>query len=724
MKMHRILLPLLLFGLIIGRGETFPGAARVAGPPYILYFPLINREVTFTPQRIGPDYGRVLSVGQDAANPALQYAATFGSGVYKSTDAGTSWQPASAGMTYLTLQSLAVDPVTPNTLYAGTYGDAAVPYSGVFKSTDAGASWRPTGELANVWHGVRYNNPVVYALAVDRLDPNRVFAGTRMKYLPAGSLGGGGVFRSDNGGATWAPVNAGLPDEDLYIYDLALDPAHPGRVYAALHQHGLYRSDNYGDSWYALPGTPYAGRAVAVDPLAADTIYFGAVKKLGIHRSADAGGSWSQIGGGGWDIMTGALSADPLHAGLLYAGILVDNTTNYLVRSTDQGSTWQSVAGLDTWGKMLFSPDGRENLIGVDFDGTYKSLDGGVNWARSARGLTGFSVTGLAVSPAASTPIYAALYGFGVFVSIDQGASWWRCDAGLDTPNLLALTIDPGNPAALYAATDQSGVYRSTDGGQTWGALSGGYPAAAVSAGALAAREGPFSPFTNRPLPEREGFKDDPDAPALPSLTAVTGLAAGKTVAVSPGNSGVVLVGTAGRGIYRLSGSTWAPSSLSAGTVYNILFDRANPGRALAGAGAELGGVLVSSDNGQTWQASNSGLAGRAVYSLAQNPNNPAFFLAGSDSGVYRSADGGKTWSSFGLPGQAVNAVGLLPAFGGVLFAGTDTAAYYEPSGRGAWVPLDKSLNNIGIQGIQPDPSGQAVYFYTRLGGTVRVDVR
>ncbi len=725
-KTSQLILTLLLFCLILNQSPVTPAdAGRLAGssaqgvvPPYKQYFPLIFHTHSLIPTRLGPFIGRVLAVGQDPANPATVYSMTFGSGVYKSTDYGASWAPSSVGISYLALQAMAVDPVTPNTIYAGTYGDGSVPYDGVFKSSDGGATWHQTGELANIWNGVRYNRPVVYALGVDRLNPNRVFAGTRMKYLPDGSLGGGGVFRTENGGSTWIPANTGLPNEDLYVYDLALDPSHPGRVYAALHQHGLYRSDNYGGSWYPLSGTPYAGRAVAIDPFNPSTLFFGAVKKLGIVRSTDAGAGWAQIGGG-WDTMVGSLSPDPIHPGALYAGILVDNTDYYLMRSTNSGSSWGAVARLDTWGKMIFSPDGQKSITGVDFDGPYRSIDGGLTWNRSAVGLSGFSVTGLALSPASHATLYAALFGMGVFISNDRGASWADTSAGLENAGILALAADPGNASVLYATTDQSAVYRSTNGGQSWGALAGGYPQAAPAASSQR-----FAPFENRQLPELDVLKDNPDAPPLFSLSAATGLAAGNAIAVSPTNSSVVLVGTAGQGIYWWNGSSWAASSLSAGTVYSILFDRAKPGRALAAAGASSGGVLASANHGQTWQVSSSGLAGRTVYSLAQSQHNAAYFLAGTDSGVYQSIDGGSTWSSLGLSGQAVKAVGLLYIDHEFLFAGTDSAAYHYDSFTGAWNSLQKPFDNVGIQSIIPDPSSRSVYFVTRLGGTIRIDIQ
>jgi hypothetical protein len=235
----------------------------------------------------------------------------------------------------------------------------------------------------------------------------------------------------------------------------------------------------------------------------------------------------------------------------------------------------------------------------------------------------------------------------------------------------------------------------------------------------------PVSPFENRPLPELDDLNDNPEQSAPVALAAATGLAAGRAVAVSPFNSGVVLLGTAGRGIYRLSGSSWVASNLTAGSVYNLIFDRSTPGRALAAVDVASGGLLVTADNGQTWQPISTGLSGRTVYSLAQHAQNGLIFLAGTDAGVYQSADGGLSWSQVGLPGMTVKAVNLRSGPNDLYLAGTDIAVYYSyASSPTTWTQLDPIFNNIGIQGILQYPGSKSYFFFTRLGGVVRLDLQ
>lgn len=646
--------------------------------------------VDFSIHRIGPFYARVFGVGQDARLSSILYALTYGSGMYKSVDAGKNWSPISVGLDNLTLQSMAVDPVISGTIYAGTYANSTAPYNGIYKSTNGGESWRPTGIMENDWHGAVYQTPIVYAIDIDPFNHNRIYAATRMRYTPQGTLGGGGVFRSDNGGDTWMAINNGLPLDDLYVYDLAVDPLHKGRVYAALHQQGLFRSDDHGDHWVPVEGIPTDGRAIAIDPFNASIVYYGSGKIQGAFRSTDSGATWLRIGENGWDVVVSGLSSDPYHRHRLYASIFVNNKDTLLMRSEDSGNNWVTSAEMAPWGSLVFSSNGRAVFAGVDFDGVYKYVNDEKSWIRSSNGLSGFPVTGAAISGAHPNLLFASLYGLGVYQSTDGGGSWFPAGSGVQYFNLLSLAMDPQNEQVLYTTTDQSGIYRTTDGGKTWTPLSDGYPAAETSA-----------------------------------ASSSTGLVAGNAVAVSPGDSGTVLVGTNGRGIYRLSGSTWLESSVSTGAIYSFCFDRNNPMHILAGGDEPLGGVLLSTDNGQNWNPSNGGLDGLSVYSLAQNPDNMLQFIAGTSSGVYQSNDGGANWALAGLSGWAVKSVGILQKDNrSVFLAGTDEGAFYSLGMPIEWKPVEGLDAGIGVQGIIQEPGKSAVYFCTRLGGLIHIEIK
>ncbi len=143
----------------------------------------------------------------------------------RSTNGGGRWYDASAGLLDLNILSLAIDPVSPSTLYAGTLA-----WNGtrLYKSTNGGAYWAisATG-LSSVEHR---------ALVVDPATPGRVYVGTDL-----------GVYRSTDAGASWAAANVGLTALD--VTELALDPARPTTIYAGTHSGGVFVSTDAGDHW-------------------------------------------------------------------------------------------------------------------------------------------------------------------------------------------------------------------------------------------------------------------------------------------------------------------------------------------------------------------------------------------------------------------------------------------------------------------------------------------
>jgi hypothetical protein len=130
---------------------------------------------TWTPS--GPEGGIITALAIDPQSPDTLYAGIEEHGVYKSTNGGASWAVVNTGLTDMRILSLAAAPSTPVTLYAGTY-------FGVFKSIDGGASWSESN--------VGLTDTTVTALAVDKTTPATLYAGT-----------GSGVFKSTNSGANW-----------------------------------------------------------------------------------------------------------------------------------------------------------------------------------------------------------------------------------------------------------------------------------------------------------------------------------------------------------------------------------------------------------------------------------------------------------------------------------------------------------------------------------------
>ncbi len=181
-----------------------------------------------------PVYDLVLDHNSSINNRIL-YAASFGNGVYKSENGGRSWVENNQGLSTdgnRSVSSIALDPINPNVLFAG--GEM----NGVYKTEDGGLHWN---KVSQTIHDVT-------DISIDPRNPKTIFVTTKQNE--------GGVYRSIDGGSKWE-----LVFEDPFVMVVAIDPHNPGVVYAGTGDHpyhdqstgnGLFRSDDNGQSWYAV----------------------------------------------------------------------------------------------------------------------------------------------------------------------------------------------------------------------------------------------------------------------------------------------------------------------------------------------------------------------------------------------------------------------------------------------------------------------------------------
>ena len=345
---------------------------------------------TPTPMPATPAGGQVLALAIDPVTPTTIYAGGSG-GVSKSTDAGANWTASNTGLTGTFVRALAIDPVKPTTLYAGGFGGV---FKSIFKSADGGGNWTAsnTGLIGRV----------VQALAIDPKTPATLYAGT---------IGGGGAFRSSDGGGTWTSTNIGLTDTTIEA--LAIDPLTPTTLYAGTLNGGVFKSTDAGANWTASNTglTSQSVDTLAIDPVTPTTIYAGGPG--GIFKSTDAGANWAASSTGLTSQSVDTLAIDPVTPTTFYAG----------------GS-----------------------------GGIFKSTDAGGNWAANSTGLPNTGVQALAIDPLTPTTLYAGTLNGGIFKSTNGGATWTVMSSGL-AAQADALAIDPMNPTGLYAGTTGGGVF-------------------------------------------------------------------------------------------------------------------------------------------------------------------------------------------------------------------------------------------------------------------------
>lgn len=287
-------------------------------------------------------------------------------------------------------------------------------------------------------------------------------------------------------------------------------------------------------------------------------------------------------------------------------------------------------------------------LAALSLVGTSADLPGSgqpVYWYSSNAGLPS-DVEALATAPLSPTVLFAGTWGQGVYRSTDQGVTWQVANQGIRLPMAVqgALTVNPVTPSIIYAGDYYGGgLYRSMDGGDSW--------------------------------------------------TLSLADAAVRAVAVDPLSPTVVLAGDREQGLYRSAdgGDTWMPITATAGftetQVRTLAFAPTAPHTTYAGA---LQTVFSSADAGQSWMA--RGTLPSTIQSLVVHPITPTLLYAGTFAhGLYRSSDGGATWTPLGgglPPGEWITSLAVAPGPPVTLYAGAWSGQVYRSPDGETWEGL------------------------------------
>jgi photosystem II stability/assembly factor-like uncharacterized protein len=297
-------------------------------------------------------------------NPDIIYVAT-NDYIYKTRDGGRTWTNLSQGMSHSRVISMALDPVYPATVYAGTKGDA------VYKSYDGGQRWvSQRSGLDDVTV-----SSVVNQFVFDPADNLHLFAATTM-----------GVFETKNAGDSWTKRMEGMK-EVLMVVTLGLDPTRPEILYAGT-SGGVYKSPDQGGHWekanngLVSPAIIKSSRALnvtatLVDPYEPDTVYAATLE--GLYKSTDAAASWVRIAQSLHDQMLFSMVLDRTKKGVMYLG-----GREGIHRSEDGGSTWttlnKGLATLNVRSLAQSAIDPKLFYLGTNGSGLYRSNNAGETW--------------------------------------------------------------------------------------------------------------------------------------------------------------------------------------------------------------------------------------------------------------------------------------------------------------------------------------------------------
>ncbi len=536
-------------------------------------------------------------------------------GVYRSTDNGQTWTQSISGLpqnpTVRALLALS------DRILVGTN-------NGVYVSTNAGQSW----SLSN--QGIPNETAI---LSFTTGAGNSIIAGTNR-----------GAYRSTDNGQTWTEINNGLSLSNPIPVQASVSVllTNGTTLLAACNSllpelTGIFRSTDNGNTWTLIPGTApgdnryFSGFAVSGSTifltLAGQRLLGGLFIEGNVYRSTNNGNTWTLITNG---------MIHPVAYGVLADGarIFVGGYDG-IYRSTDNGNTWvASHAGLEP--KLLahaFHQSGSSYFIATDFYGVYRSTDNGATWTAVNSGLTtanGRPRSVFDITSVGSTLIASA--DNGVYRSTNNGTSWSRVTAGLPSISRdlrFRPLVTIGSVVLGFAGA--SGIYRSTDEGQTWTRTNTGFPNAftvkdfAVSGSRLFAA---VSISTGENRDRSVWTSTDNGQTWAPTTFNQTGF--GAYAIAASGNT--VWVGGTGipRGLFRSTdnGTTWAPLNLS-GSTDPIPTDNVNSlavsGTTLLALGGGLPTLFVSTNAGNTWIRTMSGLPVSNASTLLGNAGKVAF---------------------------------------------------------------------------------------------------
>jgi photosystem II stability/assembly factor-like uncharacterized protein len=629
------------------------------------------------PAHWGQMSGRVRGIAVHPTDANIVYIGAAAGGIWKTTNGGLNWTNVGDNLASLTFGSIAIDPNDPNTVYAGageimwSFNPLVYEGKGLYKTTNAGTSWT---QITNGF-GLQTH---FGDLEVSPHNSNILFAALGSGNWYTGNLGNEGVWRSTDAGATWTRT---LNTADAF--DVIVHPTNANIVYASvgggLTTAGFYVSTNGGTSFTVsntgLPATSAIDRIqISLSTSSPTTIY--AViydNSLGTraYKSTNSGSSWSQISAGtqlggtyngsswydqGWYDL--CIAANPSNANVVYIGnVEIHRTTNGSafspVRIPAGTVAWDSPMHVD-YHKIVFAPS-NNNVIYVGCDGgIYKSIDGGVTWTSANNGISTIQFYRIAGHPAIKNNIVGGAQDNGNFRTTDGGATPWLFTT---TGDGMECLYDYSNPNNIYIATQYGNFYKSTDGGTTFN-------------GIYFANGAWLTPLIQHPV--NSSWLYTATTNVLRSTnggSSFSTIASGvttsdqvNTMAISRLSPSILIL--AGSGFFTTTpqvkvstngGLNWTDITanipgaqrhvsrvLTHPNISNTMF--------VVKSGFSAGNkIYKSTDIGVTWSNVSGDLPDVPHNDLFVDFDNANHYYAANDLGVYRSTDGGVSWKREGI---------------------------------------------------------------------------
>ncbi len=659
------------------RGGRSDGVTGVAGSDHSYYFAstgggvwkTVDSGQTWKSVSDGFFGGSIGAVAVSESDTAVVYAGggektvrgnvSFGYGVWKSADAGKTWERAGLDKSRF-VSRLRIHPEDPNTVYAAVLGDIFKPDQtrGVYKTTDGGKNWEQVLFVDDQSGAVD--------LILDPTNPDVLYATTwELKRTPY-SLESGGpgskMFKSTDGGENWEDLTEkeGFPQGLLGIMGITVSPVNSDRLYAIIENEngGVFTSKNGGETWEktnedrSLRQRAWYYTRIYADTQDEETVY---VLNVSYHKSTDGGKTFK--------------GANAPHGD--HHDLWIDPQNNQRMIIADDGGAQISEDGGKNWSSMMNQPTAQFYRVTTDNSFPYRiygaqqdnstmrirhRIDGrgGISesdWEPTAGGESGW----IAPDPTDNDIVYGGSYG-GYLTRVDHKNDitrsvnvWPNNPMGHGAEDMkyrfqwnFPIFFSPHNPKMLYTTSNR--FHRSTNEGQSWEV---------------------FSPDLTRNDQSKLGPSG---GPITKDNTSVEYYATIFTAAESPVKAGVI----------------WA--------------------------GSDDGLVHVTLNNGVSWQnvTPTEMPEWLQINSIEASPFDPAeayFAATGYKSGnyepyLYKTKDYGKTWTKItnGIDSEHfTRVVRADPEKRGMLYAGTETGMYYSKDDGASWHSLQMNLPIVPI---------------------------
>jgi photosystem II stability/assembly factor-like uncharacterized protein len=627
--------------------------------------------------------GGIEQVAVVSQTPQVLYAVAEEVGMFRSEDGAETWSFQVAG----SAGNLAVSPVSPTVLYM------SISYE-LHRSDDGGDTWVPLDTSGQI----PFPHPT---------DSGTLFASRRQD-------NDSGLWKSTDYGNTWQAITAAHGLTETRVNNLVFQPTDPLTIYVGTEEGNLFTSSDGGDSWSFVDHPLEYIQTLGINPRGDHELWASNCcfcnPNTTLRSTNVTHTEWTTVAEPVGSMPLTSIEFAPDGWSDTYSQTLfVSDCWDDVQKSEDNGASWTSIDPQTDewhWGLGLHPTDPGVLYATGSQQGMYKTTDGGSTWQVAHEGLTAVVPDQMATVPGEPGTVYAVT-DIGLLKGTQGGATWQSLSAGLGNHGFVAT--DPFTPGRVYAAGGDVGmgsdipIYISEDGGQTW----------------------PDTGYLTEPAEYDQYVHGNPIIQPDPSQPGVL-LAGVRHVVIEPG-------GAEAGSLYHSTdaGLTWSEVDVGQpiSPVQDIAFDVLTPTIIYVATGGEwhnVGGLVRSTDGGDTWQRINDpALDQYSVESVAVEPNAPYRVVVRTgwpDMAVYVSAEHGAagSWTKGGFGGDGD--LLFTQDAASTLYGTSTTSGLFRSTDTGqSWEHASGMLGQVPVYSLATVTDTERVFLYAgTTGGRVQ----